>query len=56
MNTTIVSLFRRQAKETPDHIAVVYKDRKYTYADVDDISDRIANYIASKGLKEEDVV
>ena len=56
MNTTIVSLFRRQAKETPEHIAVVYKEKKYTYAEVDDISDRIAGYIASKGLKEEDVV
>ncbi len=56
MSTTIVSLFRRQAKETPEHIAVVYKEKKYTYAEVDVISDRIANYIASKGLKEEDVV
>ena len=56
MKTTIVSLFRRQAKETPEHIAVVYKEKKYTYAEVDDISDRIASHIASKGLKEEDVV
>jgi amino acid adenylation domain-containing protein/thioester reductase-like protein len=53
---TIVSLFRRQAKATPDNIAVVYKDKKYTYAEVDDISDRIAGYIASKGLGLEDVV
>ncbi|MBR5685339.1 MAG: amino acid adenylation domain-containing protein [Muribaculaceae bacterium] len=56
MDNTIVSLFRRQAKETPENIAVVFKDKKYTYAEVDDISDRIAGYIASKGLKEEDVV
>ena len=56
MNTTIVSLFRQQAKETPENIAVVYKDRHYTYADVDAISDRIAGYIASKGLGLEDVV
>ena len=53
---TIVSLFRRQAKETPDNIAVVYKDRKYTYCEVDEISDRIAGYIVSKGLGLEDVV
>ena len=53
---TIVSLFRRQAKATPQNIAVVYKDKKYTYAEVDDISDRIAGYIASKGLGTEDVV
>ena len=54
--TTIVSLFRRQALETPGNIAVVYRDRQYTYAQVDDISDRIAAYIASRGLKGEDVV
>ncbi len=53
---TIVSLFCRQAKETPDNIAVVYKDKRYTYAEVDDISNRIAGYIASKGLGLEDVV
>ena len=53
---TIVSLFRRQAKATPDSTAVVFKDKRYTYAEVDEISDRIAGYIASKGLGREDVV
>ena len=53
---TIVSLFRQQAKLTPDNIAVVYKDKRFTYAEVDRMSDCIAGYIASKGLGEEDVV
>ena len=53
---TIVSLFRQQVKATPDNIAVVYKDKRITYAEVDRMSDRIAGYIASKGLGEEDVV
>ncbi len=53
---TIVSLFAKQAKQVPDNIAVVYKDRHYTYKEVDEISDRIAAYVASKGLKAEDVV
>ena len=53
---TIVSLFRQQVKATQDNIAVVYKDKRITYADVDQMSDRIAGYIASKGLGEEDVV
>ncbi|MBR4730768.1 MAG: amino acid adenylation domain-containing protein, partial [Prevotella sp.] len=55
-NQTIVSLFRHQAKATPQNIAVIYQDKRYTYAEVDDISDRIARYIASKGLESEDVV
>ena len=52
---TIVSLFRRQAKTTPENIAVVYQEKHYTYAEVDEISDCIARYIASKGLGAEDV-
>ena len=53
---TIVSLFRKQAKATPEAVAVVFKDHRYTYAQVDEISDRIACYIASKGLGREDAV
>ena len=53
---TIVSLFRQQVKATPDGIATVYLDKQFTYAQVDEISDRIAAYIASKGLGAEDVV
>ncbi len=53
---TIVSLFNRSAKACPDNIAVVYKDRKYTYAEVDAISDQVAGFITEKGLEKEDVV
>ena len=45
---TIVSLFRKQAKATPNNIAVVYKEKRYTYAEVDDISDRIAGCVSEK--------
>ena len=53
---TIVSLFRKQALATPNDIAAVYMDKRFTYAQVDEISDRIAAYIVSKGLETEDVV
>ena len=53
---TVVSLFRRQAKATPTAEAVVFKDHRYTYAEVDDISDRIAGYLISKGLGVGDAV
>ncbi len=53
---TIVSLFRQQAKATPDAIAAVYLDKQFTYAQVDEISNRIAAYIVGKGLGAEDVV
>ena len=53
---TIVSLFRRQAAATPSAMALVYEDRRFTYAEVDDLSDRIAAAIAERGLAAEDVV
>ena len=53
---TIVSQFRRQAQLTPDNMAVVYHDNRYTYRDVDDITERIAALLVSQGLGREDVV
>lgn len=47
---TVVDLFREQAKKTPDNIAVVYKEKLFTYAQVDEISDRIAGFVHSKGI------
>ena len=56
MSATIVSKFREQVAQTPDNIAVVYQDKRLTYRELDEISDRIAAYIHGKGLHEEDVV
>ncbi len=53
---TIVSLFKHQVETTPSNTAVVCNGRSYTYAQVDDISNRIAAAIAAKGLGKEDVV
>lgn len=53
---TIVSLFRRQVELTPDNMAVVYHENKYTYREVDDITERMAAYLVAKGLGKEDVV
>ena len=55
-NATIVSMFRKQVAKTPDNIAVVYQEKRLTYREVDEMSDRIAAYIHGKGLGEEDVV
>ena len=53
---TIVSLFRRQAKQTPDLPAVNFEDITLSYAEVDALTDRIAAHIAGMGLGREDVV
>ncbi|MBR1517144.1 MAG: amino acid adenylation domain-containing protein, partial [Bacteroidales bacterium] len=53
---TIVTLFARQAKATPTHTAVVFKERSYTYVEVDELSNRIAGYLTEQGLGEGHVV
>ena len=45
---TIVTLFRRQAKESPDNLAVVYHDVRLTYREVDERTDAIAALVGSK--------
>ena len=52
----IVTLFRRQAKQTPDHDAVIFLDRSCSYAQADEISDRIAAHLRRSGIGREDVV
>ena len=53
---TIVSLFRTQARMTPDAPAVNFQDITYSYARADALTDRIAAAIAARGLGAEDVV
>ena len=53
---TVVDLFREQAGRTPDAAAVIYLDRTYTYAQTDEITDRLAAYIAGLGIGREQVV
>lgn len=42
---TLVDLFEKQAARTPGAIAVVYKDRQYSYKEIDDMTDRLAAHL-----------
>ena len=53
---TISDMFDEMVETIPDHTAVVFKDRKYTYKELDEISDRLGKYIVSQGIGTEDVV
>ncbi|MCQ2456812.1 MAG: amino acid adenylation domain-containing protein, partial [Clostridia bacterium] len=53
---TVVELFREQAKKTPLAYCVVCGGRKYTYAETDEITDRLAGHLVSIGLGRESVV
>ena len=53
---TIVSLFRKQAKRTPEAPAVRFDGRTLSYGELDALTDRLAAKVASLGLGREDVV
>lgn len=44
----IVSLFRKAASEYPENTAVIYKDKSYTYKELDELTDRMASLVYDK--------
>ena len=55
-NKTILDLFEEQAARTPDNIAIVFEDQKLTYKELNERSNRLANYLQSTGIKEDTLV
>lgn len=55
-NITIIQLFKEQVKKTPNNIAVNFKNDKLTYAELNEKSDQLANYLIDIGIKEQDRV
>ena len=45
---TAVSVFRRNAALWPDKVAAVYRDKEYTYRELDELTDRLAARIYKK--------
>lgn len=52
---TVVDLFRAQAKKTPDNICLVFRDKRYTYREVDRITDVFAQNLVARGIGKETV-
>jgi amino acid adenylation domain-containing protein len=55
-NSTIAEVFEHQAALTPDAIAVIANDRRVTYRELDECSNRIARHLQSLGVKTETLV
>lgn len=49
-------LFEQQARRTPDAVAAVHGDERWTYAELNARANRIARCLLARGLRSEDVV
>ncbi len=45
---TVLSLFQKAAKQYPDNIAAVFKEKKYTYKQLDELTDKIGALMYNK--------
>lgn len=48
---TLNDFLERRANETPNNIAIVYKNIKYTWGQISELSDKCASFFLEKGLK-----
>lgn len=56
LNVGFIDMFREQVKKTPDKTALVFKENRYTYRELDEITDKIAKYVRDKGYGAEDAI
>lgn len=56
INQTIHSLFEDRVRKNPDNIAVMYEDQQLTYKELNTKANRLARFLAKKGVTTETVV
>ncbi len=55
-DTDIVTAFRNSVQQNGNRTAVVFKEKSYTYAEIDELSERIAGFLIGQGIGKGDVV
>ncbi|CAL2107142.1 hypothetical protein T190115A13A_330001 [Tenacibaculum sp. 190524A02b] len=51
LNQTVLDLFEEQVKNKPEAIALVYKEEKLSYKELDQRSNQLAQYLIEQGVK-----
>lgn len=52
---TVIDLFREQVQRQPDHPALVYLDKRFTYGELDRITDILGRHLRRRGIGRETV-
>ena len=55
-NLTVADLIEEQVDKNPSLIALEYEDKKYTYQQLDQEANKVANWAIDKGYKYGDVI
>ena len=55
-STTVADIMEEQVDKSPDSIAIEFEEKKYTYRQMDDEANQIANWAISKGYKTGDAI
>ncbi len=53
---TLVDLFQQQVRQTPNHVALIFEDRQWTYAELDVRANQLAWKLIADGIGPEDIV
>ncbi len=53
---TLVDLFERQVRKTPNHVALLCEDRRWTYAEIEARANQLAWKLIASGIGPEDIV
>ena len=55
-NEGLIDIFENHVKNYPDKKAVIFKDTFITYKELDEKSNKLANYLLDKGINKDDVI
>ena len=55
-NKVIHELFREQVKKSPDETALVFRGERFSYTELDKMSDSLAKFLLTKGISRGDIV
>ncbi|XP_022901811.2 long-chain fatty acid transport protein 4-like isoform X1 [Onthophagus taurus] len=55
-NMTVAQIFSENAKKWPNREAVVFEDRSFTFGQLEEFSNKVANIFKSQGYKKGDVI
>lgn len=53
---TVVDLFRDIVGKYPDNVCIVAADKRYTYREIDELSDKLAGFLVQNGISKDKVV